>query len=221
MPWNFEDQIYREVQQLREHQKTQRVKKATLTLSIALVIGLGYWVRHHSPVPLSSPSPIFTPEPSFPPVPLPDSGVITAALGDSSFGKLRLFLNPPTEVDNSKLKDECSANTLRKNKFNYFLKVVDWELNQTVMTVFIRAGEKVTLNLPAGSYKLRYAAGEQWYGEEHLFGPKTRYGEVSELMTKQPLQFKFERRGASWDLGLYGCNLGGNTSSKTLKSKDF
>jgi hypothetical protein len=29
--------------------------------------------------------------------------------------------------------------------------------------------------MPLGSYEMRYAAGEVWYGEDALFGPSTAY----------------------------------------------
>ncbi len=41
MPQNLEHQIYKEVHQLRQHQKAQRSKKAALMLFVTIVIGQG------------------------------------------------------------------------------------------------------------------------------------------------------------------------------------
>jgi len=224
MSQKLERQIYTELRYLREHQKTQRSKKVAFMLLIAIILGMSHWISTKSPSQQSTALSVSTPDPSLKALPLPLSGTITPARrGDSFFGgKLRLFLSPPSKADNSKLDNHCPANALqKKNDLNYFLKVVDFESKKTITTAFIRAGETITLDLPSGNYKLRYAAGVQWYGEQNLFGTRTRYGEVVDLTTSQPLQLKFERGGTAWDLGLYGCSFGGNTSSKTLNSQDF
>ena len=45
---------------------------------------------------------------------------------------------------------------------------------------FVRAGEVVTVDLPPGSYTLRYADGKDWYGHSYLFGPRTSFSEAGE-----------------------------------------
>lgn len=51
--------------------------------------------------------------------------------------------------------------------------------------VFIRSGESVNLFVPLGSYDLRYATGETWYGYEDLFGPTTAF-----FKTDSKMEFK-------------------------------
>lgn len=66
----------------------------------------------------------------------------------------------------------------RANGNHYFVKITDWYTNETVATIFIRDGQTVETLLPLGSYKIKYAIGETWYGEQLLFGPNTSYSEA-------------------------------------------
>lgn len=89
------------------------------------------------------------------------------------------------------VKDEAIAPlkiTTRESGNHYFVKLVDWYTSKTVCTVFIRSGQSVSLDMPLGSYKLKYATGEQWYGTKFLFGPETAYSVADK-------QFDFEVRG--------------------------
>ncbi|MGI6317325.1 MAG: hypothetical protein ACOX1J_01060 [Dethiobacteria bacterium] len=63
----------------------------------------------------------------------------------------------------------------------YFVKVVEWESKLPVLTIFIHSGQDVDILLPLGSYEIRFASGKEWYGEEHLFGPKTNYEKADEM----------------------------------------
>ena len=55
-----------------------------------------------------------------------------------------------------------------------FEKLTGTDLNeagQIELTAFINDGQTLTVYLPVGNYKLKYATGMSWYGEEELFGP--------------------------------------------------
>jgi hypothetical protein len=60
---------------------------------------------------------------------------------------------------------------------------------------FIRAGEKHTFKLPFGTYILKTARGEQWFGEDFLFGPETTYGRADD-------KFPLQQRGDQWTVEL-------------------
>lgn len=49
-------------------------------------------------------------------------------------------------------------------------------------TVFIRAGQKVTLNLADGIYSCKYTSGENWFGQERMFGKNGLYTKVNGTM---------------------------------------
>ena len=48
------------------------------------------------------------------------------------------------------------------------------------MTLFLRGGTPFQTQVPLGNYELRYAAGDTWYGETHLFGKNTKYAKASD-----------------------------------------
>lgn len=226
MPHNLEQQFQTELNRLKRRQRADWRKKAGLFLLGAIVIG---WICSTRDQVLTQPPVLYsvslitpTPEPSFPPVVMPQSGAIKPAIeSDRALGQLRLFSNPPTSADHSSIGNRCPGGALLKNNDSYFIKVVDWKSNQTIATAFVRSGEKAILNLPLGTYKLRYATGETWYGEQHYFGTKTQYGEMTNAITPLPLQFQFNSDGNGWDLGLYLCNSLSNVSTKEINSKDF
>lgn len=65
---------------------------------------------------------------------------------------------------------------------NYLIKVLDWNTKNTILTTFIRSGETASLKVPLGSYEIRYASGETWYGYNYLFGPSTSYYKAESRM---------------------------------------
>lgn len=71
---------------------------------------------------------------------------------------------------------------------SYYVKLIDTDLPIPVMTIFIGPGQHFETEVPLGSYKLRYATGKTWYGEEHLFGPNTAFNEAEK-------EFVFEDQG--------------------------
>jgi hypothetical protein len=74
----------------------------------------------------------------------------------------------------------------------------------------------VSTKVPLGSYKIKYAVGNQWYGERYLFGPETSY-----YMADKRFDFELRGdhiRGYSIDLLL---QLNGNLQAKPISPKDF
>ena len=60
---------------------------------------------------------------------------------------------------------------------HYFIRVFNPETRATVLTAFVRAGERADLGVPFGIYRIHYAIGKKWYGENYLFGPETEVGD--------------------------------------------
>lgn len=61
----------------------------------------------------------------------------------------------------------------------FFIKLVD-EAGQTARSYFMRGGTQMTYSVPLGTYKLRYASGPVWCGEDHLFGDDTATTEAAD-----------------------------------------
>ena len=70
---------------------------------------------------------------------------------------------------------------------NYYLKLSDWQTGQAALTIFIRAGEEVEIGVPPGTYRIKLASGNTWYGEDIRFGPDTEYSVLD-----KPSEFTIE-----------------------------
>ncbi|NOY35561.1 MAG: hypothetical protein GXP44_01410, partial [bacterium] len=66
----------------------------------------------------------------------------------------------------------------KEGVYHHFIKVTDWNTGKVIKTIFIHAGKSIETKLPIGTYEIKYASGEIWYGEKYLFGPKTIYSKA-------------------------------------------
>jgi hypothetical protein len=99
---------------------------------------------------------------------------------------------------------------------HHFIKVVDPKVNRSVLTVFVQAGRDVSLQVPIGTYEIKYAMGTQWYGENDLFGVNTSFGKA-----ERQLVFQVNgRKVRGYSLRLYP-QVGGNLKTKPINRTDF
>ena len=59
---------------------------------------------------------------------------------------------------------------ITRSNSNYYIKLENYYSGQIIASIFISAYETVDFDVPLGSYTLKYATGEKWYGEKYLFG---------------------------------------------------
>lgn len=64
---------------------------------------------------------------------------------------------------------------------NYLVKLEDASSKQNVMDVFVRGGNTVEIEVPLGSYLIKYASGEIWYGYQYNFGPEGSYNKADQV----------------------------------------
>ena len=57
----------------------------------------------------------------------------------------------------------------------FYLKFIDADTKREVFTAFIKRGKRFYVEIPLGTYQMKYAAGDIWYGKEHYFGENTSY----------------------------------------------
>lgn len=136
---------------------------------------------------------------------LPSSGVIKYYTNDEPIA--------PFEIKTS-VNDYYNDTTTTTH---YYIKLVDYyNENNTLVTIFVRSGESVKVDIPIGDYKLKYATGETWYGEKDLFGHKTSY-------SKSEQQLNFSNSGYM----VYGHTItlykvqNGNLSTENINASDF
>lgn len=99
---------------------------------------------------------------------------------------------------------------------HYLVKLVDNYNKTPVMTIFVRAGQTAKVDVPAGTFELRYAAGNTWYGYTHLFGPNTGY-------SKADTAFTFRNTGygvSGYTVTLYKVPHG-NLSTSGIRASEF
>ena len=98
---------------------------------------------------------------------------------------------------------------------HYLVKLVDSYTQNPIMTVFVHGGMTVDVEVPLGTYEVRYASGELWYGYEHLFGAKTAYRKADQ-------SFYFRNDGAQvsgYTISLYKVRNGNLRTSKIGKEQ--
>jgi hypothetical protein len=99
---------------------------------------------------------------------------------------------------------------------NYYVKVVDAYSNATVLTAYILGGGTLEIEVPTGSYRLRYATGQTWYGSELLFGDTTAFAEADKTM-----EFSIQDDQVSGYTIELIKQVGGNLETRALSRQDF
>jgi hypothetical protein len=147
-----------------------------------------------TPRPQLAPRP--TPPPfNEPPEPLPENGEV------STYAYFRALA--PFEI-------KSSSGT------NYLVKLTNASTGAPVQTIFVRGGTTVEVKVPLGTFSVKYAAGETWYGYRHLFGPMTAYSKASELFT-----FKNDGTGyTGYTITLYKVR-NGNLRTQQIDPEEF
>lgn len=95
---------------------------------------------------------------------------------------------------------------------NYLLKLVDWNTKAPVMTIFVRGGQTTEVDVPSGTYEIRYASGTTWYGEAHLFGPGTSCSKADSKFSFSP--------GNGYTITLYKV-ANGNLHTSYMSANEF
>ena len=101
---------------------------------------------------------------------------------------------------------------------DYFIKLVDTVSGHDAMAIYVHGGQRLEIDVPLGSYRMRYASGSTWRGTMYFFGPGdlTNYSEAQTI-----LRFEISDgyiKGHSVELIL---QQGGNLSTRRLHASDF
>ena len=99
---------------------------------------------------------------------------------------------------------------------HFFVKLEDWRTEAPVVTAFVRKGDEITIDVPLGEYRLKYASGTHWMGAETLFWPVTASSQAS-----LPMVFRTEGnqyRGHALDLAP---RVSGNLHAVPVDARSF
>lgn len=69
---------------------------------------------------------------------------------------------------------------------NAVVQLVDPDTNTHALSIYVAANDRVSLPVPAGTYRVRLIEGRKWHGAKRYFGPNTSYETVAGLMDFTP-----------------------------------
>ena len=86
--------------------------------------------------------------------------------------------------------------------------------------MYMQGGQPLTVNVPVGTYELRYAVCQVWYGPVYKFGPDTAYAKADDLFA-----FSVTRTIDGWSYSEWTVELilqtGGNLETTPIDASEF
>ena len=95
---------------------------------------------------------------------------------------------------------------------SYVVKVVDPHNGEVIMMCYLPAGISQEIDVPSGTFEIRYTSGTEWFGNYEMFGDKGSYARADKLFT-------FDE-GSGYELTLYSVR-NGNLHTSKMKKEDF
>lgn len=89
-------------------------------------------------------------------------------------------------------------------EYAFLITLLEWSTHRPMLTVFVQSGHSIDFKVPLGSYRLKYEAGRNWYGDEVRFGGRGLHGELEEKLDftlderrvhGQSVEFRHGRKG--------------------------
>lgn len=99
---------------------------------------------------------------------------------------------------------------------NYFIKIDNAQTNEHLVSYFIRSGETLETKIPLGSYIIKYATGQKWYGANKLFGADTTYSQADQIF-----QFTSDGNQISGHTIELISQVNGNLATKKIGKDNF
>ena len=100
----------------------------------------------------------------------------------------------------------------REGQGHWVVKVFDATNSNLVCWFFIQQGQSAETPIPAGTYRLKLACGQRWYGEKHLFGPRASYSAIANKIIIP--------HRADYQIDLHR-SAGGSLEEEAIRSQDF
>ena len=72
---------------------------------------------------------------------------------------------------------------IASSKNAHVVKIYKANSNDLVVMFFVRSGQSVIVEVPSGSYEIKVASGESWYGLNKLFGEETNASILDKVFT--------------------------------------
>jgi hypothetical protein len=199
------------------HSKPRRSPSMSTIVSVACSLGTAALITliaievNTSTFPYKPPSKFSTVQPVTPSrpayVPPPRPTFAEPELTIPSSGEVRSYT---TQSGVAPLQIRSSSGS------NYLVKLDDATTGKPVLSVFVRGGQTEEIDVPLGTYVVKYASGDRWYGYTHLFGPDTQYSKADRNFT-----FSFDgSQYSGYTVTLYKVR-DGNLSTSSIAADDF
>ncbi len=95
---------------------------------------------------------------------------------------------------------------------SYVVKIVDPSNGEVIMTFYLPAGISEEIDVPSGTFEIRYTSGTEWFGNNEMFGDKGTYAKADQT-------FRFSD-GSGYELTLYRVR-NGNLHTSKIRKEDF
>ncbi len=95
---------------------------------------------------------------------------------------------------------------------SYVIKIVDPNDGEVIMMCYLPSGISKEIDLPSGTFEIRYTCGTEWFGNDKMFGDKGTYAKADHT-------FQFSR-GSGYELTLYRVR-NGNLHTSKMRKEDF
>jgi len=82
-------------------------------------------------------------------------------------------IRPGIIADWSGMKRVAPLDILTPPGDNYYVKLEDTETGAKLIFLYAVGGQKLSVLVPPGTYKMKFAFGQTWYGPKYLFGDET------------------------------------------------
>lgn len=114
-------------------------------------------------------------------------------------------------------KPEAPFQIITSAGSDYFVKLENAYTGEDAVAVYVNGGRRTSVEVPLGSYRMKYATGKIWYGENHLFGPE----DTSFYSSNDIMNFRVQGNYINGYTVELIRQVGGNLETRPISANDF
>jgi hypothetical protein len=134
-------------------------------------------------------------------------------------------VNPPrtSTIESGRTRQRIAPlSIISESGTNYVIKFANVSDERDQVMIFVRGGETYQTKIALGTYHVRGAAGETWYGKRDLFGPDTQFFKLrGKDGTQQTLRFWQQGRTITGVTLNFQKVVGGNMEQEKISREEF
>ena len=151
----------------------------------------------------------------------PDSNALYSALDEELAAVLEAIRPANGELlFNNIGSSYCKFQVSADSKQDSLVKLESADNDSLYMLLYVRAGETASVSVGTGNYIVKYTTGENWYGEDAMFGTNASFSKADDVF-----EFEISYSGnyvyySEISITLYTV-IGGNMSTVPINEDDF